>query len=217
MSAMSEHPVRIDEAHELNLLRRAKGGDRAAQAELLVAFEPGIRGIVARLAPGSRRYADLLQEGRAALLAAVGPFDERKGVRFFSYARPWVEGAIMRSFSDADREGPGLASEELSDSEGERADGHEGGDEGMHAAHRRSSSRPRQMAEFLGGKTSGRDPYLEHPVAEFAGLRLAFERWLAENRGWSLEERGWRYLCDGERELLLAARAGEMSAFAKLE
>lgn len=73
------------------------------------------------------------------------------------------------------------------------------------------------MDEFLGGQTSGRDPYLEHPAAEFADLRLAFERWLEENRGWSLEERGWGYLCDSERELLFAARAGETLAFAKLE
>ena len=217
MSATSEHPFGIDEVHERNLLRRAKGGDRAAQSELLVAFEPGIRGIVARLAPGSARYADLLQEGGLALLAAVEPFDEARACASLATPAPGWRAPSRGSFSAADREVPGLASEELPNSEGEGADGREGGDEGMQAAHRRSSSRPRQMAEFFGGKTSGRDPYLEHPAAEFAALRLAFERWLEENRGWSLEERGWRYLCDGEPELLLAARAGETAAFAKLE
>jgi RNA polymerase primary sigma factor len=90
-------PWRGDAAEEeLRLLEEA--GARA-QRELVTA-NLGLVGAV--LAPYVRRgasVADLFQEGCLGLIAAVERFDERRGVRFSTYATYWIRNSISSATS----------------------------------------------------------------------------------------------------------------------
>ena len=73
------------------------------------------------------------------------------------------------------------------------------------------------MGEFVGGKTSGRDAYVMHHVADSAELRVRFADWLAQSRQWTLLDDPWSYLVAAEPQLIAQARRGEDEGFAGLE
>src|SRR5438094_2166586 len=78
--------------HVMDLVRRAQGGDVAAEHELHRIFEPKLR---AALAPhrGDRSVAeDLDGEGYLLLHACIMRFDIRWGVSFFTYLDRMLQG-----------------------------------------------------------------------------------------------------------------------------
>ena len=204
----------IGEAEERALVRRSADGDESARAKLLAAYEPLIRSIAKRYArKGGPPWKDLLQEGRGGLVRALRDYDPTKGAPFVSYARPFVKAAIESALRPADGELAGLDAEALAV---EPAVGEAPEEEPTSG---RRTKRARQLGDFVGGRRSGRDAYVEHPAAADADVRVLLEAWLLENRGWSLEERAWGYLRDAEPDLFARARDKETqtSALAALE
>ena len=95
-----------------NAINKAKA--RAGRSELLalkdnyekkfnqfvVAYQPLVRKIAGpyrRHCDGTVGFEDLIQEGNLGLNRALEKYDLKKGVRFSSYARPWIWGAIIET------------------------------------------------------------------------------------------------------------------------
>jgi RNA polymerase sigma factor (sigma-70 family) len=90
--------TRLTTEEELHLFARARAGDRAAEAELVLAHLPPAYVLVNRYAflwPVPKE--DLEQEAALALVTAVRRFDPTRGVRFVSYAMWWVRAGIQRA------------------------------------------------------------------------------------------------------------------------
>lgn len=84
-------------ADELTLVLAAEAGDAAARAALVEAFLPAI-GSIARRYRGFARVdrGELMQEGVAGLLTAVGRYDAQMGTPFWAYASWWVRQSMQR-------------------------------------------------------------------------------------------------------------------------
>jgi RNA polymerase sigma factor (sigma-70 family) len=82
---------------ERALVLAAEAGDAAARAELVETFLPAI-GSIARRYRGFAKVGrgELMQEGVAGLLTAVGRYDPQLGTPFWSYASWWVRQAMQR-------------------------------------------------------------------------------------------------------------------------
>jgi RNA polymerase sigma factor (sigma-70 family) len=94
LQEIGSHPL-IGPEEERRLARRIRAGDRGALDRMV---ESNLRFVVSV----ARRYRhlgvplqDLVTEGNLGLLEAAERFDERKGVRFTSYAVWWVRQSII--------------------------------------------------------------------------------------------------------------------------
>jgi RNA polymerase primary sigma factor len=94
LQEIGNHPL-IGPEEERRLARRIRAGDRCALDRMV---ESNLRFVVSV----ARRYRhlgvplqDLVTEGNLGLLEAAGRFDERRGVRFTSYAVWWVRQSII--------------------------------------------------------------------------------------------------------------------------
>src|SRR5829696_5030421 len=88
---------------ELDLGRRARGGEARARARLI---EKNLR-LVVSVAKKYRSYGlpfeDLIQEGNIGLIKAAERFDPELGNRFSTYAIWWIRQAIGRAIEDKGR------------------------------------------------------------------------------------------------------------------
>ena len=195
-----EQPFGISESEQRSLLGRIARGDEAARERLLRAYEPLVGSIARRsAAPGTVDYEDRCQEGRIALIGALGAFKPDAGASFGSYAKQWLIGAMKRDPSRAIEARLGLEDDEIPEDPG--ADDH------VHL-----------MGQFVGGQESGRDAYLQHASGEFADVLGHFAGWLAEGgMSGEVNPRVWGHLCRAEHELLAAVREGQSGALARLE
>ncbi len=106
---IGEHPL-LGADEELKLARRARAGDKAA-VDLLVASN--LRFVVAV----AKRYhrsgvplPDLVTEGNIGLIRAAERFDDRRGVRFTSYAVWWIRQSILAALREQNDMDPGGSS-----------------------------------------------------------------------------------------------------------
>lgn len=70
-----------------------QGTAKAAEARIVEAFQPLVKGIAGKAYKGNQGYAlldDLISAGNQGLLTAVAEYDPEKGVRFSAYARWWI-------------------------------------------------------------------------------------------------------------------------------
>ena len=88
---------------EIDLSRRARAGDVAAQKELI---ERDLRLVVS----AAKRYRgmglpfeDLIQEGNLGLMRAVEKYDPERGFRFSTYSTWWIRQAIGRAVANKAR------------------------------------------------------------------------------------------------------------------
>lgn len=84
----------ISANHERELAIRARGGNRAAMAELLKAHDGWFHRHAFKYAGNGDRAQDLLQIIRLAALESVPTFDPDRGVRFLTYANYGIRQAI---------------------------------------------------------------------------------------------------------------------------
>lgn len=82
------------------LIRLAKGGDKAAEEELLTRNVLLIKSIISRYRNKGVEYDDLYQLASLGFIKAVKNFDEKYGVRFSTYAVPMIAGEIKRFMRD---------------------------------------------------------------------------------------------------------------------
>lgn len=98
----------LTKEQELDLVRRAKRGDRRAQRDLLKAFEGFLW---SRVRPAAKRLDldadDLFQEAAGALLDTVKRFDPARGYRFSTYLRHRIRGAITKAYRQEFRDDVG--------------------------------------------------------------------------------------------------------------
>ena len=88
---------------ECILSRRIRAGDEEARGRLI---EANLR-LVVKIARTFAAYdvplIDLIQEGNLGLIKAAEKFDDRKNVRFSTYASWWIKQAITRSLVNSRR------------------------------------------------------------------------------------------------------------------
>jgi RNA polymerase sigma factor (sigma-70 family) len=84
---------------EYALIRRAQAGDATATDAILRSVECLVRRLVHKVAGQyvAFDHDDLLQEGRIGLLRAIEKFDVSRGLRFTTYAHPWIRQALRRA------------------------------------------------------------------------------------------------------------------------
>lgn len=80
---------------EADLARRIRAGERTALEELVASNLRFVVSVARRYRHIGVPLHDLVTEGNLGLLEAARRFDERKGVRFTSYAIWWVRQAIL--------------------------------------------------------------------------------------------------------------------------
>jgi RNA polymerase primary sigma factor len=83
--------------------RRPAALDATERERLAEAYLPRIAAVARPFSGPGADLAELVQEGALALLEALARFEPGRGVALWSYARPWVHGAIYRLAQDRRR------------------------------------------------------------------------------------------------------------------
>lgn len=100
----SIRPYRLLAAvEERTLGSRIRQGDEEAVTELVCANLRFVVSVAKRYQNQGVPLADLISEGNVGLIRAAERFDERKGVRFITYAVWWVRQAIVRALAEQSR------------------------------------------------------------------------------------------------------------------
>lgn len=90
----------ISREEEMELVKRAKAGDREAIEKLLYANLRYVVAIAKKYKDKGVPLADLINEGNMGLLKAIKRFDPDRNVRFMSYAIWWVKQAILNAIAN---------------------------------------------------------------------------------------------------------------------
>ncbi len=93
----------LSREEEKDLARRARLGDEQAVDRLVAANLRFVVSIAKAYRSPNHSVLDLVNEGNLGLIRAARRFDERKGVRFISYAIWYIKQAILRSISEYSR------------------------------------------------------------------------------------------------------------------
>jgi RNA polymerase primary sigma factor len=90
----------LDAGEERDLSRRAREGDRMARRRLIESNLRLVISIAKKYRGRGVPFEDLIQEGNAGLIKAVGKFDPEMGNRFSTYATWWIRQAVTRAVAD---------------------------------------------------------------------------------------------------------------------
>jgi RNA polymerase primary sigma factor len=93
----------LTKEEEKDLARRARLGDEEARDTLVASNLRFVVSIAKTYRSPKHSILDLVNEGNLGLIRAARRFDERKGVRFISYAIWYIKQAILRSISEYSR------------------------------------------------------------------------------------------------------------------
>ena len=102
LEALGRRPLLAPDV-ERRLVLAAKGGDRAARAQLVEAFMPAISALARTYRSGQVQRLELLQEGVVGLLRALERFEPERGVPFWGYATWWVRQAMQQLVAELTR------------------------------------------------------------------------------------------------------------------
>ncbi len=96
---IQKYPL-LTEEEEKELARRARQGDREARDKLIKSNLRFVVSIAKSYADLGISLLDLINEGNMGLIKAAERYDERKGVRFLSYAVWWIRQAILKAITE---------------------------------------------------------------------------------------------------------------------
>jgi RNA polymerase primary sigma factor len=85
---------------EYELAKKVRKGDPKARERLVSSNLRFVVKIAKAYQNRGISLVDLINEGNLGLIRAVGKFDERKGVRFISYAIWWIRQALLRAIAE---------------------------------------------------------------------------------------------------------------------
>ncbi len=88
---------------EMALAPRIRAGDDAALGALVCANLKFVVSVAKRYQNRGVALADLINEGNLGLIRAAQRYDERKGIKFISYAVWWIRQAIVQALADQSR------------------------------------------------------------------------------------------------------------------
>lgn len=88
---------------EVDLARRAEGGDEEARGRLILANLRLVAALAKRYSGHGLDMLDLVQEGTTGLIAAADRFDYRRGHKFSTYATWWIRKALFQATADQGR------------------------------------------------------------------------------------------------------------------
>lgn len=91
----------LTEAQKMQLLARAKAGDKAAREKLVQGNIRLVLSVIQRFQGRGDSPDDLFQVGCIGLIKAIDNFDMTHGVRFSTYAVPMIIGEIRRHLRDS--------------------------------------------------------------------------------------------------------------------
>lgn len=97
----SAFPPPLDEATLHDLLDRAACGDRTARNTVIVHNLRLIVHVVTHKALPPMAWDDAIQTGVFGLIRAIDKFDPTRGIRFSTYAVPWIRQAIQRAYNQS--------------------------------------------------------------------------------------------------------------------
>ena len=87
-------------AHNIELIRRAQGGDEAAMERLVVDNMGLVRSLAVKFRDRGTELEDLNQIGTMGMIKAIHSFDCERGTAFSTYAVPLIVGEIRRHLRD---------------------------------------------------------------------------------------------------------------------
>ncbi len=96
------HPI-LTRDEEVHLAQAIREGDEAALNHLVAANLRFVVTVAKRYRNHGVAFADLVNEGNLGLMRAARRFDEKKGVRFISYAVWWIRQAMMQAIAEQSR------------------------------------------------------------------------------------------------------------------
>jgi RNA polymerase primary sigma factor len=98
LNDVSRHPL-LTAAQEQELARRIERGDFQAKEEMVNSNLRLVVSIAKHYQGQHVPLVDLVQEGMLGLIRAVEKFDWRRGLKFSTYATPWVRQSIERGIA----------------------------------------------------------------------------------------------------------------------
>jgi len=88
---------------EAELARRGRGGDPAAIQQLICSNLRFVVSVAKRYRHQGVPLVDLIDEGNVGLIRAAQKFDERREIKFISYAVWWIRQAIVQALAEQSR------------------------------------------------------------------------------------------------------------------
>ncbi len=102
LSEIDKYPL-IDKEREKSLARRIKKGDKAALQRLVRSNLRFVVSVAKKYQNRGLTLIDLISEGNMGLIRAAQKFDEKKDIRFISYAVWWIRQAILQALAEQSR------------------------------------------------------------------------------------------------------------------
>lgn len=89
--------MKRSEAEEARLIARTREGDASAAEALLSPYKALLASLAGRFLTQGVQTEELVQAGYVGMLRAARRYDPGKGVRFVTYAVPWILGEMRRT------------------------------------------------------------------------------------------------------------------------
>lgn len=102
LEEISRYPL-IDRAEEVRLASQVRGGCEAALDKLVRSNLRFVVTVAKKYRHQGVPLPDLVNEGNLGLLRAARKFDERKGIKFITYAVWWIRQAILQAIAEQSR------------------------------------------------------------------------------------------------------------------